>query len=232
MRHLVDAGHRAGRGAIIAAALLGCAMAQAADDGPATAPSPGTPSTSSTSSTPGTPGTPGIVPAAVPDAMPAAIAPVVPPANATFAGPRAPQPAAVTTSAAGAAVSSAGSLTQVALVLMLVVGLIAGAAWLLRRLGMARNVAGSAIRIVSGVSLGNRERILVVEVADQWIVVGVSPGGINTLTTMARQEPAEGVGESLPPPPGKQFAFWLKQTIERRNAAARGQAAPGEVDGR
>jgi flagellar protein FliO/FliZ len=146
------------------------------------------------------------------------------PANATFAGPRAAQPAAAqNASAAGAAVASASSLSQVALVLLLVVGLIAGTAWLLRRLGMARNTTGSTVRIVSGVSLSNRERILVVEVADQWIVVGVSPGGINTLTTMPRQEPVAGTNGDLPAPPGKQFAHWLKQTVERRNAASRSQ---------
>ena len=169
----------------------------------------------------------------VPQTATTAPATLIPPPGGAFAGPRAPQVAPASASAAGSAVASAGSLTQVALVLVLVIGLIAGAAWLLRRLGVARNTGSSAVRIVSGVSLGNRERILVVEVADQWIVVGVSPGGINTLTTMPRQESPPGAqSESLSPqPPGKQFALWLKQTIERRNAAARSQAAPGRQDG-
>ena len=148
-----------------------------------------------------------------------------PPATAVPPGPYAaaraaqagPAPAVSTSSAAGSAVASAGSMTQVALVLLLIVGLIGGVAWLLRRLGMVRNDSGTAVRIVSGLSLSNRERILVVEVADQWIVVGVAPGGINTLATMPRQEsPAPG-GAGIVPPAGKNFALWLKQTIEKLN---------------
>ena len=133
--------------------------------------------------------------------------------------PAAPVPApSPSTSAATAAVSSAGSLTQVALVLLLVIGLIAGAAWLLKRLGMARNPGGTTVRIISGVSLSNRERILVVEVADQWIVVGVAPGCINTLATMPRQEPtAANARTAMPTPAGSNFALWLKQTLDKRS---------------
>ena len=102
--------------------------------------------------------------------------------------------------------------------LLLVVGLIAGMAWLLRRLGIARTGAGTVIRVVSGVSLSNRERILVVEIADQWIVVGVSPGRINTLATMPRQETPDGATSAMAAPGGKNFALWLKQTIDKRNS--------------
>lgn len=127
------------------------------------------------------------------------------------------------TTAATAAVASAGSLTQVALVLVLVVGLIAAAAWLLKRLGMTRNAGGTTVRIISGVSLSNRERILVVEVADQWIVVGVAPGCINTLATMPRQE-STSASASMPTPAGSNFALWLKQTIDKRGGAGTGKS--------
>lgn len=113
--------------------------------------------------------------------------------------------------------SSASSLTQVALVLVLVVALIAGMAWLLRRLGVTRNGAGSTIRVVSGLTLSNRERILVLEIAGQWIVVGVSPGGINTLATLPRQEQPESIGMNQAAPADNNFALWLKQTMDKRN---------------
>lgn len=114
------------------------------------------------------------------------------------------------------AASSITGLTQVALVLMLVVGLIAAIAWALRRFGVVRQATGSTIRIVSGLTLSNRERILVLEIADQWIVVGVAPGGMNTLATLPRQDnlPPSGLEQTLPP--GKSFAYWLKQTIDKR----------------
>ena len=115
------------------------------------------------------------------------------------------------------------------MVLVLIVAMIAAVAWLLKRLGMARAAGGSTIRVVSGVNLSNRERILVVEIADQWIVVGVTAGSINTLATMPRQDNPAGTGTSgLTPPGGKNFALWLKQTIDKRNRAA---GNPGSING-
>ena len=70
-------------------------------------------------------------------------------------------------------------------------------------------------RVVGGVNVGNRERVLVVEVADQWIVVGVAPGRVNALSTMPKQDNAP---TSQPLPEQKNFATWLKQTIDKRNA--------------
>ena len=114
------------------------------------------------------------------------------------------------------------------MVLVLVVAMIAAIAWLLRRLGMARTAGGSTIRVVSGVTLSNRERILVVEIADQWIVVGVTAASINTLATMPRQENSTG-SAGMTTPGGKNFALWLRQTIDKRNRAA--IAAAGKADG-
>lgn len=111
---------------------------------------------------------------------------------------------------------SAASLLQVLLGLVVVLGLLAGTAWTIRRLGLARPSAASVVKVIGGASIGTRERIVLVEVADQWIVVGVAPGCINALSTMPRQEgftPQENV-----PPVAKNFSAWLKQTIEKRNA--------------
>lgn len=108
----------------------------------------------------------------------------------------------------------ASSLFQVLLGLIVVLGLLAGTAWFIRRLGLARPSSASAVRIIGGASVGTRERIVLVEVADQWIVVGVAPGCVNALSTMPRQE---GVLPPEPAPVAKNFSAWLKQTIEKRN---------------
>jgi flagellar protein FliO/FliZ len=114
--------------------------------------------------------------------------------------------------------TSAGNLFQVLFGLVVVLGLLAGAAWLMKRFGAVRPAAGSVARIVGGVSVGTRERVVVIEVADQWIVVGVAPGQVNSLATMPRQELPSSSGvapigdQNLPP-----FAAWLKKTIEKRN---------------
>jgi flagellar protein FliO/FliZ len=107
---------------------------------------------------------------------------------------------------------------QVLFGLAIVLALMAGAAWLLRRFGLSRISTPGSIRIVGGVNVGTRERVMVVEVADQWIVVGVAPGRVSALATMARQEaPAQPHDAPGAMPVAKNFSAWLKQTIEKRN---------------
>jgi flagellar protein FliO/FliZ len=78
--------------------------------------------------------------------------------------------------------------------------------------------ANAALHVVGSLSLGGRERILVVEIGDQWIVVGAAPGRVSALATMARQDSApadilmQQNGLAAP-----SFSEWLKQTIEKRN---------------
>ena len=110
--------------------------------------------------------------------------------------------------------SSAGSLFQVLLGLALVLGLMAALAWALKRFGATRAAGSAVIKVIGGVSLGGRERVLIVEAADQWIVVGVAPGRVNALATMPRQETLPVVSG----PVTKNFSDWLKQTIEKRNS--------------
>jgi flagellar protein FliO/FliZ len=98
--------------------------------------------------------------------------------------------------------------------LSLVLGLIVCVAWLLKRSGLAPAMpASAAAKVVGGVSVGSRERIVVVEVGDQWIVVGVAPGRVNALTTMPKRESVPAASA----PAVKNFSSWMKQTIEKRN---------------
>jgi flagellar protein FliO/FliZ len=144
------------------------------------------------------------IPAATPVEAPATTRPAAAPAVAASAAPSAPT----------AAPSSAGSLLQVVFGLLVVLGLLAAALWFLKRMGGGRFAPGSVVKIIGGVSVGNRERVMVVEVADQWIVIGVAPGRVSTLASMPRQDtPAAQAAAGAP-----NFSAWLKQTIEKRNA--------------
>lgn len=111
--------------------------------------------------------------------------------------------------------AAAGSFFQVLLGLAVVLAMMAAAAWALKRFGAARPAGAANIRIVGGVSVGGRERVLVIEAADQWIVVGVAPGRVNALATMPRQESAAPLAQI---PDTKNFSAWLRQTMEKRNA--------------
>ncbi|WGG51677.1 flagellar biosynthetic protein FliO [Rugamonas sp. DEMB1] len=113
--------------------------------------------------------------------------------------------------------SSAGSLLQTTLALAFVLALLVGLAWLLKRYGPKSMGSSSAVRLVGSLSVGTRERILVVEVGEQWIVVGASPGRMNALATMPRQQQDEIAAHPQPGLAGANFAEWFKQTIEKRN---------------
>lgn len=77
--------------------------------------------------------------------------------------------------------SSMGNLAQVTLWLVIVVLVILGSAWLLRRFGGGMFGGGQTIRILSATSLGGRDRLALVQVGEQQLLLGVSPGRINTL---------------------------------------------------
>ena len=96
--------------------------------------------------------------------------------------------------------------------LMLIVALLFGGAYLLRKLNGGRSFGQSGpLKIVGGLMLSPRERVVLIEVGEEWIVVGVVPGQIKTLYTLPKGTLPEGaVGE-------KTFVQWLKQISERSN---------------
>lgn len=112
---------------------------------------------------------------------------------------------------------SAGGMFQVILSLVLVLGMIVLVAWILKRINLPQNSPNSALKVISGVAVGQRERIVLVEVNDTWLVVGVAPGQVTGLHTMPKN--------SLPPIPDQtapdtdnKFKNWLKVVMEKRNA--------------
>lgn len=114
--------------------------------------------------------------------------------------------------------TSAGSLLQTIFALVFVLALLIGLAWFMKRYGPKVMGGNSKMRVVSSLSLGGRERIVLVEVADQWIVVGASPGRVNALATLPRQESElPQLATAQNGPAAANFSEWLKQTIEKRN---------------
>jgi flagellar protein FliO/FliZ len=177
-------------------------------------------STAATAATPApadTAPTAGGTAAAAADNAAAASAPAAPAVPLTPAAP-APSGAMAMTipTPQPAAPSTGGGLLQTSLALIFVIGLMLGLAWLTKRFG-PRNFGGgnSNIKLVGTLSVGTRERILVVEVGEQWIVVGASPGRMNALATMPRQESSEPLQTVALPTAN--FAEWFKQTIDKRN---------------
>ena len=110
----------------------------------------------------------------------------------------------------------AGGLLQTIFALLLVLGLLAGLAWFMKRYGPKASGASANLRVVGALNIGGRERIMVLEVGDQWIVVGAAPGRINALHTMPRQEGEAAILPADGGAPAANFADWLKKTIDNR----------------
>ncbi len=114
-----------------------------------------------------------------------------------------------------AAVSS-GSVVQVILSLFLVLAAVVLVAWLLKRLNLPQYGTGNVLKVIGGVAVGQRERIVLVEVNDTWLVIGVAPGQVRTLHTLPKGS-APLTQNSAATPDGK-FQAWLKHMMEKRDA--------------
>lgn len=108
---------------------------------------------------------------------------------------RASAGAALLSCALGAAAQQAAphpvegpSFVPMALALVIVLGLMGGAVWVLRRTGIAPRSGTGPLRVVSQLPLGPRERVVVIEAGDRWWLLGVGPGGITRLGTLPRGE--------------------------------------------
>lgn len=88
-------------------------------------------------------------------------------------------------------ISGGASLAQAGLGLFAVIALILGLAWLARRVGLVRHGTGGAtMKVVGSLTLGARQKVVMVEVGDTWLVLGVSAGEIRPLHTLPAQPDA------------------------------------------
>src|SRR5699024_10915803 len=82
-----------------------------------------------------------------------------------------------------------GQLLQLVLGLMLVIGLIFLLAWVVRRVQQTLPVKGSnqAISLIATQALGPRDRLVLVQVGQEQVLLGLTPGTITPLHVL--QEP-------------------------------------------
>jgi len=114
-----------------------------------------------------------------------------------------------------AAAVSSGSVLQVILSLLLVLAAVVLVGWILKRINLPQQGVGNALKVISGVAVGQRERIVLVEVNDTWLVVGVAPGQVNALHTMPKGHLPSGAKTATGD--DNKFQGWLKQMMEKRD---------------
>ena len=101
--------------------------------------------------------------------------------------------AAGATPVAGGGLDSSGlvgATLRMAAGLVVVLGLLALAAWASRRFRLTGRLRSGLIEVVSGISLGTREKVVLLRVGGEQVLVGVSPAGMRTLHVIRNPESA------------------------------------------
>jgi len=115
----------------------------------------------------------------------------------------------------------AGSAMQTLFGLLAVLAVIGALAWVVRRINPVGRSASRLIDQVASAPLGPRERVVVLEIGTQWLVLGVTPRAVTCLHTMPRGE--------LPAAPREsgfsdsRFAELLKGALHRGTQIPKGE---------
>lgn len=110
---------------------------------------------------------------------------------------------------------STGALLRVFGSLGVIIVAIFGLVWLLRRSGNLVRGKDSKLKVVDVLSLGQRERLVLVAVGDQQVLLGVSPGRVQAVHTLDTPH-VEAVAE----PPAGRFADALRRASAGQAASA------------
>ena len=94
---------------------------------------------------------------------------------------------------------TAANITQVALSLALVLGALGALTWVTNRLrsSTGARTAGD-LRIISATSIGPKEKLMIVDVAGEQLLLGVSASGVNKLHQLS--EPIQVAAHEHPAP--------------------------------
>ena len=101
--------------------------------------------------------------------------------------------------------------------LLLVLAIIGGMTWLLKRFSLISTATAGVVKVVAATGIGQRERVVVVEIDNTWLVLGVAPGRVNKLHTMNKPL-TDTASTTLDNPPVETFATQLNQSIKKENA--------------
>jgi len=120
-------------------------------------------------------------------------------------------------SAIGAENLNSGYLVQLIVGLMFVLLCIVALAWLAKRVNRLQSSSDGSLQILGGISMGARERVVLVQVGATQLLLGVAPGRINMLHQLEQPlEKAEtGIHGRVGMPLAKDFAEKLNSALSR-----------------
>lgn len=102
---------------------------------------------------------------------------------------------------------SGSYLFQLIIGLIIVLICIVALAWFAKRMNRLQSSTGSMLKIIGGLSMGSRERVVLLQVGSEQLLIGVSPGRINKLHVLETPLEDEGVNSE------KTFATSLSEKL-------------------
>lgn len=110
---------------------------------------------------------------------------------------------------------SSADLLQWASGLSIIIVLILLCAVFLRRFGQVSSPGGSRLKLLGGISVGTRERVVLVQAGKQQLVLGVAPGRVETLHVMDQTESSTGSESNAEEKVPMSFSQRLQQGLGR-----------------
>lgn len=74
-----------------------------------------------------------------------------------------------------------GNYLQMFFGLFIIVGLIVGLAWFMRRMGSVGGTTTGNLKVLGGVSVGQRERVVLLQAGETQLLLGVAPGEVRAI---------------------------------------------------
>lgn len=108
-----------------------------------------------------------------------------------------------------------GFMVQFFAGLVLVLVCVVALAWMMRRFGRLQSSANGALRVVDGIALSTRERLMLVQVGDTQILLGVAPGRVEAVHVL--DQPVEEARQELPA--AGSFAARFREVLGKEQAS-------------
>lgn len=110
---------------------------------------------------------------------------------------------------------------QILLSLILILLIIFFAAWLLKRYAHVNGAVNGQLKVLGGLSLGQREKVVLLQVGEEQIVIGVTPTQITTLHTLSKPIEVEEQGVA-----SSRFSARLQEALQASKAMADSKTTP------
>ena len=109
---------------------------------------------------------------------------------------------------------SAGDMLGWASGLLVVLIIFFACVWLVKKLGRFPGVGSGKMHVLSGLSLGAREKVVLLQVGKKQLLLGVAPGRIQTLHVLEGDDCLVDEQMTASASSGKQFSQQLRQLLK------------------